>query len=379
MKTNHLTIIAMLVFGISTISIAQTKKRESLTVLNIDAQNVPYTPEQLGNIARLEIEKLDTFEVMDRYDVKYLSSKNNLNIENCYGKIGLVEAGTTLQSDKMLSGTIEAYSQTIVLTLRLIDVKKSTIEKIYVNEFLNIPEEIQKIIRVSLCKMFEKPVDEMMFKSLTQKATYDNAINTPNVSRLNLSGPRMGFAVQTGEGGEILRSNDYGGFGGYPVMFQFGYQFEKQYLNEGNYQALFEFIPIFTLVNDQKIIPGITILNGIRSNKNGWEFACGLKFSVSKKATGFYDANNNWIIASDYDANTMDPNPKWTERFDSRGDSYLSGGFVLALGKTFRSGKLNLPVNFYINPGKDGIRFGASFGFNGKKDDAKNKKKMNTL
>ena len=133
------------------------------------------------------------------------------------------------------------------------------------------------------------------------------------------------------------------------------------------------------MVNDQKIIPGITILNGIRSNKNGWEFACGLKFSVSKKISGFYDENNNWIIASDYDPTTMDSNPKWTERFDSRGDSYLSGGFVLALGKTFRSGKLNLPVNFYINPGKDGVRFGASFGFNGKKDNVKTKKKMNTL
>lgn len=35
--------------------------------------------------------------------------------------------------------------------------------------------------------------------------------------------------------------------------------------------------------------------------------------------------------------------------------------------KTFKSGKLNIPVNFYVVPNKEGIRVGASFGFNAKK------------
>jgi len=185
-----------------------------------------------------------------------------------------------------------------------------------------------------------------------------------------LSGPRMGFAYQTGLEGEILRSDSKGGFSAYPVLFQFGYQFEKQYLNEGYYQALFEFIPIITLVNDHKISPSLTILNGIRSNKNGWEFACGLTFSLSKKIKGFYDSDSNWITIDEWDSNTIS-DPEWIERFDIRGRSYFSGGFVLALGKTFKSGKLNLPINFYVSPGKNGVRLGASFGFNGKNDKIK--------
>ena len=36
-------------------------------------------------------------------------------------------------------------------------------------------------------------------------------------------------------------------------------------------------------------------------------------------------------------------------------------------GKTFKSGKLNIPVNVYVIPSKDGIRMGASFGFNAKR------------
>src|ERR1044071_10264347 len=60
-------------------------------VLNFDAKNVGYDPTQMGNLVRLELEKLDTFDVMDRYDVQYLVDKNELKINNCYGKICLVE------------------------------------------------------------------------------------------------------------------------------------------------------------------------------------------------------------------------------------------------------------------------------------------------
>ena len=52
-------------------------------------------------------------------------------------------------------------------------------------------------------------------------------------------------------------------------------------------------------------------------------------------------------------------------RLDSRGDYRLGSGFVLAVGKTFRSGKLNIPVNAFFIPGKRySHRFGISFGFN---------------
>lgn len=373
-KNNRIKIVFSLLMVIYSIGIfSQNKTKQSLTILNIDAINMPYTSKQLGNIARLEVEKLDTFEVMDRYDVTYLSAKNSLKIDSCFGKIGLVEVGSVLKSDKMLSGTIEAYAQTISLTLRLIDVKKNVIEKTYVNEFLYLPEEIQTIIRVSINKMFDRPVDDMLFKSITQKS-FDNSINTPNIARLNLSGPRMGFAYQTGQDGVILRSTGPEGFSAYPVLFQFGYQFEKQYLNEGNYQALFEFIPMFTLVNDQKISPSLTILNGIRSNLGGWEFACGLTFSINRKISGYYDSNNNWVTERDWEPTDTETRPDFIYRFDNRGRNYLAGGFIMAIGKTFRSGKLNLPVNLYVNPGKDGVRLGVSFGFNGKKDN-NNKKK----
>ncbi|HTF80348.1 MAG TPA: hypothetical protein VL947_01440, partial [Cytophagales bacterium] len=55
-------------------------------------------------------------------------------------------------------------------------------------------------------------------------------------------------------------------------------------------------------------------------------------------------------------------------RMDSRSDDLkFTPGFLIAAGKSFRSGRLNIPLNVFIIPARSGLRFGASFGFNGKK------------
>ena len=54
-------------------------------------------------------------------------------------------------------------------------------------------------------------------------------------------------------------------------------------------------------------------------------------------------------------------------RFDSRGERQFDTGFVFAVGKSFKSGKLNIPVNAFFIPRRDGNRIGISVGFNAKK------------
>ena len=221
---------------------------------------------------------------MDRYDVVYLVKKNNLDISNCYGKIGLMEVGNTLKSDKMLSGSVELYGETIILTLRLVDVKKSVIEKSYVKEYLDLPKEMQSMIRVSLREMFGLTNDPTFMAQLTKPNAYENVVSTPQTDRLNLSGPRMGIATFTGQFRQILKSNTAnGGFEMYPYFYQFGYQFEKMYLNEGSFQALFEVIPMISGINQGVLIPSIALMNGVRHNVGGWEIALGPNFAFYKK------------------------------------------------------------------------------------------------
>jgi len=112
-----------------------------------------------------------------------------------------------------------------------------------------------------------------------------------------------------------------------------------------------------------------TIMNGFRDNKHGWEIGFGPTFGLVNKANGYFDTNQNWHLASDWkDSTGTNPNPYTVEkRLDSRGDYELQAAFIIAIGKTFKSGKLNIPLNFYAVPSKDGVRFGASLGFNAKK------------
>ncbi|HOS83526.1 MAG TPA: hypothetical protein PK734_01080 [Bacteroidales bacterium] len=368
MKTQQ-TKIGLIVLSLllSIAVFAQSTKKESLAVFNIDSKGVSLDPVQLGNLVRIEVGKLDKFQVMDNYDMMYVIEQKQLKLENCYGKICLVEIGKQIPVDKIISGSVETYGETIIITLRLINVSENIIESTQVKEFLNLQNELSEMMAITLHYLFKQPVNTLEEQRLTKKFNYDNIVNNPEVSRLKLSGPRMGFTYYTGETAEVLAKDKHeGGFDAYPIMFQFGYQFEKQYLNEGNFQALFEFIPMITGIDQGLFLPSITIMNGLRNNVNGWEFAFGPTVYLTSEAKG-YKIGDTWYNTIDMTDSlyTMKHIPE--TRLDSRGDYKVRSGFIVAFGKTFISGKLNIPVNAYVAPSKKGIRFGVSFGYNAKK------------
>lgn len=378
---------------------AQSKKLTA-TILSMDARGVNFDDKQMGSLLRLELEKLDTFQVVDRYDINYFMEKKakqtydslygsfysasprkadscykkvynetQQHFEYCFSKSCLVEMGKVFSSDKMLTGTAERFGEIVVVTLRLIDVKTASIEKTQVNEYLHLPNEAPLMIRMSLLQLFNRSFDSELLKTISKKNNYESALNNHNKISVNLNGPRSGCTVFTGETARIIElPKEKGGFGAYPIMFQFGYQFEKQYLNEGSYQALFEFIPNITGFNQNIFIPSLTIMNGFRENKYGWEIGFGPSFSIVTKANGYYDAEGEWQLEKKWNNELQGPNPyNITTRLDSRGNPELSSFFIVAVGKTFRSGRLNIPINAYYIPSKDGDRIGFSVGFNAKR------------
>jgi len=344
---------------------------KSVAVLNIDTKDMDVSPEVAGTLTRLELDKLNLFEVMDRYDMEYLIEKNSINIENCYGKICLTEVGALLSTDNMLTGSIERLGEKIVISARLIDVKKEAVTASIVEEFLPIPEKLQNMIGLTLMQLFNIEIDNDILGKLTESDDFENSLNFPNRDQLELDGPRMGITFFTGETAEIYRAPiETGGFDALPLMFQFGYQFEIAYLTEGNFQGLFEIVPIITGLDQGKIIPSVSLLNGLRDSKLGLEIAFGPILLLNKEIRGYYDPedDNKWKLSRDYYSETGEPNPHpITKRLDSRGDISLSSSFVIALGKTFKSGRLNIPLNFFMIPNKDGHRYGLSFGFNATK------------
>jgi hypothetical protein len=369
MKTRIIQILTFIsVSTFFTISLnADPIKRPTITVLNVDSKGLQLDPQQMGNLTRIELEKMDSFDVTDRYDVVYLVEKNKLNIANCYGKMCLLEVGNVIQSDYMFTGSVELYGQTIITTFRLINVKSQAIEHTQVMEFLNFPLEVQTMIGISIQKMFGYPVNIELLNKLTKKYNYENAINNPLKSRVDLEGPRFGYAFIFGkEAKRLIDSKENRGYDATPAMFQFGYQFEKQYLNEGNYQALFEFIPMVTGVDQQIVVPSLTVLNGFRNNKLGWEIAIGPTIGIATYSELAY-INGRYYSRKELDKLGM--NEYKTEKtIDSKGDPELTSALVIAFGKTFKSGKMNIPLNVWFTiPTHEGFRVGISVGYNSKK------------
>lgn len=363
MKTRLFFLFALL-FSVS--AIAQDTKT-NIAVSYFDTKGISITTEQAGSIARSEITKMGKFEIMDEYDMISLLEEGGFDIKRCLGKTCLIKAGKTINVDKFLTGSIEQYGNKINIQIRLIDIATKQIEKTEVAEFLDLPDQVSNVIRLTLEKMFDVPSDQKLLQKLTKEDDYYSSVNAPSSDRLELSGPRMGLTFASGEAGDIFRApKSEGGFDVNPVLLQFGYQFEVMYLNQGDFQALFEFIPVVTGFDQGLFIPSFSILNGIRDNNTGWEVAFGPIFYISREARGYYDEAGTWNLENAwYEENPNEDIPfEVVKRLDSRGNLLGVPSFVVAIGKTFKSGKLNIPVNAFFIPNSDGHRFGISVGFN---------------
>lgn len=378
------TILCALVFSVSAFSqdaLSKGGTKATIAVLNIDTKGIIQDASAMSYLVRLELEKSGTYSVMDKYDVADFVKKSGIDLASCYGKNCVVNAGELLGADKMLTGSVERFGEKIVITLRLIDVKSKTVEKADATEYLNIQPEIQKMVEISVKKLVGITPDQNMVNLLID---YDVPIQSPKTT-LKLNGPRMGASFTEGPAAKRMKAGkEEGGYNMYPVNFQIGWQQEYQYLSAGDFQALIEGVFMIGGLESGRILPSFTFLNGFRGSKNGWEFAFGPTFRFVQKANGFFDndnmlgkGNGKWHLENEWNESNpnlvdtvngkarLKQNPYGIEsQIDSRGSVQLSTGLLLAVGKTFKSGYLNIPVNVYVSPRKEGTIVGASFGFN---------------
>jgi TolB-like protein len=359
----------------ATVSKAQEGDKPSIAVVDFDSRAHAMNQQQVIQFISNELIRIGQYEVMDKYDLEYYAKKDTIKLAGCFAKACLQEVGKKLKVKKLITGSIAELGSGLAVTFRILDVERGVFEKMSTREFLLIQGNEFPMLRIVLNEMFGLPNDQDIVNKLTKKSELDNAINNPYELRLQNDGPRMGMVFLTGYGAKVLTNPEVkggyaGGYGNVATLFQFGYQFEKQYLNEGNFQALFEFVPMITGLDQGRFIPSINFLNGIRNNMNGWEFAFGPNFSLSKYAMGYDDGNGNFVIKAttgkSLDQEAEDMGKTIIELPDSRGSTQVSTGFLFALGKTFRSGKLNLPVNLFFIPSTTGLRYGISVGWNGK-------------
>ncbi len=375
MKTSIFKTVTMILSGIITMNAlslnAQQDTKPVVAVIGIDSKGMDYDAESMAYMVRLEMEKTNVYYVMDRYDVSEILSRNSIDPATCMGKTCVVEAGKVLKADKMVTGSIERFGEKIVISLKVIDVKSDMVEKQDVTEYLNLQVEIQKMIGISVQKLLGLTPDKDLVSLLVN---YDAPIKSPK-TKATYSGPRMGGTVMFGQAARRFNApTSEGGFNMFPVMFNFGWQQEIQYLSSGNFSALVEIIPMIGGLESGKFIPSLTLMNGFRMGKGSWEFAFGPSFRLVQMAQGYYAPDENgdpvWHLEKEW--NSYDPvthtyvqNPYPIIRnLDSRGKYRVSASLMLSVGRTFKSGYLNIPVNVYASFRREGTVAGVSCGFN---------------
>jgi TolB-like protein len=355
-------ILTLALFTIQIVLLAQAPK---LAVISFDANDQALRTAELTELLRIEISKHNKYEMIDRYEIAESLTEADISSSTCFSKSCLSKAGETLDVDWVVSGSADKLGDALFIRLRMVNLKTKTIEKEVVREFLNIPEKINTMISICVNQLLGLENDQVIINSLSNRESYESAINNPYFQTLNLSGPRMGYTFFTGDAVATLRkSKNEGGYDAFPAFFQMGYQFEKQYLNEGKWQALFEFIPLVSGLDQGYFIPSMTIMNGIRSNKNGLEFAIGPSVNFSSETKKYLAADGTWTRPEDVE--NIDNLPL-EYKADSRGNLRMKTYVVIAAGYSLKSGKLNIPINVFVVPSKDDVRYGFSFGFNARK------------
>jgi TolB-like protein len=339
---------------------AQSESKKTLAVLDFDVRNYPVDAQQLIDKATIELIRINKYEIVDKYDIEYISKRDQVDLKGCYSKICLEDIGKRLKCDYLLTGSYDLLGDRVAVTVRLYDVAKGSFAESASRIYLNIPQQNLTMMEVAIKDLLAVANDENLIKKLTISEEYESALNNPETAVINNNGPRLGITGVFGPSMSILTADPkVGGFGySLPVLTSFGYQFEQVFVNSGNFQALFEFIPLVAGLEYGRVIPSANVLLGMRNSRTGWEFAVGPNFTTTVTAEG-YMQGEDFIISSDSNRDLI-------TRLDSRGDLAVSTGLVLGFGKTFKSGKMNFPVNlFIVTPGRgDSWRVGTSVGFN---------------
>lgn len=381
-----------LIIGCVSTTLAQTKS--SIAVTNPSVNGLFATPTIASKLIRLELIKLNIYTVYDEFDMADAYKKNPEFLNNCVSKSCLVELGKELNVDYTVSGSYDALGDKIVLTIKIIDVKNNLIFKTGTKEFDNQEPELQRMTEILLNEMHgiesqKELVDRLKFKN--------ELITSNNVGKVNNSGPRVGYAYMVGSLAEFAtRSTDRGGLDIFPGISMIGYQIEGQYVGTENFSALIEGVFNVSGLEQGQFIPTATIMNGFRFGKAGWEFGFGPGFGLKKVTNGFFDTegtfgdkdtyfnSDDWYsyAAKEYLDPTQHPsffntdgtmkslteiNSKYnfsSKHADTRGDLAISTMFVMAIGRTFRAGSLNIPVNVFYSSRKGGGMVGLSVGFN---------------
>ena len=161
-----------------------------------------------------------------------------------------------------------------------------------------------------------------------------------NAQIQKLAGPRIGMTFITAgssadflhKGHNFVDNDDKNKLGetGHAFITQYGWQWESRFADgSGDVVGIVEWVALVGGMEQGKFLPSMSSIIGVRTS-NGFEVGVGPNLSLMGFESSESDEFNNPIL----------PTP------------VVGLGMIFAIGKNFKSGDLNLPVNLVFIPGK---------------------------
>lgn len=339
-----------------------TQSTPSMVLGGIEVRGLQSNEDVLRSVIYNSLVNSKKYVVNDRYDVAEKIGPDKL--KGCLGKECLARVGKELNADFAMSASYEGLGDRILISMKIVDVNSGVIVQNEMEQFENQPREINRMTDVMIYRMLKISSENQASRALVYK---EGPTASTGLGKMNNNGPRIGVGLATGENAEYFtRSELDGGRGTMPLLFNLGYQLEKQYAGTENFSGLFEFIGNLAGMEQGTVIPSLAVLHGIRFGKGAWEIALGPSFSTKQLLAGTSEYDGTFRTYEQL-VRLGAPNPEqysYINRPDTRGAYYFSTNFVVGVGKTFRPGALNVPVNFYASMNKYGTTLGLSVGIN---------------
>ena len=135
MKIKFLTFL--LLFSI--VSLAQSVP--SVAVLDFDTRGYNEVERyQIIQKLSLEMINMDGYEVMDNYDIEYISNRDEIDFTGCFSRICLKELGEKFDVNFILTGSMNLLGEKVSTTVRLFDVNKGSFINSANRNYVDVPK-----------------------------------------------------------------------------------------------------------------------------------------------------------------------------------------------------------------------------------------------
>jgi len=133
------TKLSILLVALATSLFAQNVP--SVAVLDFDTRGYDEVERhQIIQKLTLEMINMSGYEVIDNYDVEYISQRDDVDFTGCFSRICLKELGDKLDVDFILTGSMNLLGEKVSTTVRLFDVKRGSFVNSANRNYVDVPK-----------------------------------------------------------------------------------------------------------------------------------------------------------------------------------------------------------------------------------------------